>query len=45
MTQQEMYDKVLEIFPDALFDEVGQTGEVTIATGMRFDPSDYLIKI
>jgi hypothetical protein len=37
MTFDEMVGKVLNIFPNALFDEVSETGEITISTGVRVD--------
>lgn len=37
MTFDEMVGKVLNIFPNALFDEVEGTGEILVSTGIRVD--------
>jgi len=44
VTPTEMYDKINEILPNALFDE-DSSGEVIIATGYRFDESGNLVEV
>lgn len=42
MKSDELFDKIIVILPDALFDE-DETGELIISTGYRIDEDDTLV--
>jgi hypothetical protein len=45
MNRNEFFSKVLEAFPDAIVDEEYSTGELMIATNLRFDGEDNIIPL
>jgi hypothetical protein len=44
MTPSELYDKINDILPNAIFDE-DSSGEVIIATGFKYDENSNLVKV
>jgi hypothetical protein len=45
MSRDEFFRKVLKAFPDAIIDEEYATGELVIATNLRFDGEDNIIPL
>jgi hypothetical protein len=45
MNRDEFFRKVLEAFPDAVVDEEYATGELMIATNLKFDGEDNIVPL
>jgi len=45
MSRDEFFRKVLEAFPDAIVDEEYSTGELLIATNLKFDSEDNIVPL
>jgi hypothetical protein len=45
MNRNEFFMKVLKEFPDAIIDEEYATGELMIATNLKFDGEDNIVPL
>jgi hypothetical protein len=45
MKREDFFNRVIEMFPEAIIDEEYSTGEIMIATGWKFDSLDKIVPL